>query len=98
MEKDPLQLLDSLGSLEEYREIGEVKEYVKKVRSLMEELQAEYEKQPSEASRCVYLLDVLKKMIEVARHKACACDLHCKNVDIFYVMDEWVNFSKNKQA
>lgn len=98
MSYDPLEVLASLGPLEEYRQAGKINIYMKNIQKMMAALQNESRSLPSERQQVVYMLDIFEKMLITARHRACDCEaqrsLACENVDVFHIMAEWIDFNR----
>ncbi len=98
MKYDQLQALESLGTLNQYRQAGEVEKFAATAQTMLESLEAELEKQPSETQRAVFVLEVLERMLLTARERSCDHEISlctaCENIDIYHVMGEWLTYGK----
>ena len=100
MNENPLEVFLSLGSIHQYKDMKTIGRVVEQIEHAVHAVRDRFESLPSERKRFVYALDVLQELLSTAQHRtetaAEKSPAHAhENDDIFFVMNQWMNFVRD---
>lgn len=101
MNEDILDYIEDLGPIREYRSPEFVQESVKELKKVQKELQAKFDQCSPGRDQFLFTLEVVQRILNAGRQRASDCELQfsglaCENVDIHYLINEWIEFACNK--
>ena len=98
MTHDPLDVIDELGPLAQYRDPEAIEGAVAKLEQAQQRLRREYEACATDRERLQCALRVTAALLMTLRKRASGCelshpDLACENVDVHAIVADWVRFA-----
>lgn len=101
MNEDILDYIEELGPIDEYRSPEFVEESVKELKKVQQELQTKFQKCSLGREQFLFTLEVVQRILNAGRKRASNCELQfsglaCENIDIYYLISEWIEFARNK--